>query len=289
MPGPFAEESACGKNCLETILQSHDAKGTYVNMDLPESGKIAMYVTVPGGETIETVKQKKHDKIILWCCDVYGPYYANNVALMDYYASQGYLVLSPDYFFGHKLEHDKEAKDFDQKAWIAQFKTPTEDKSSTGANLDRSGLLLKEWLPRVKEMFGDKDTRYGIIGYCFGAPYVLQYCATDEVHAGAIVHPAFLDSDDDFALIKQPLHASLAEQDAYFNKSRRRALEDALIKISTPNAPNGDSADYAGEGGLDWTITVFSGVKHGWALRGDMTVPRIKWAREKSCTDCREW
>jgi dienelactone hydrolase len=34
-----------------------------------------------------------------------------------------------------------------------------------------------------------------MVGYCFGAPFVLDVCATDIVKAGAIAHPAFLDED----------------------------------------------------------------------------------------------
>ncbi len=28
----------------------------------------------------------------------------------------------------------------------------------------------------MKDWFGDEETKYGIIGFCFGAPYVVDYC-----------------------------------------------------------------------------------------------------------------
>lgn len=32
-------------------------------------------------------------------------------------------------------------------------------------------------------------------GYCFGAPFVMDICATDKVKAGAFAHPAFLNEE----------------------------------------------------------------------------------------------
>ena len=37
--------------------------------------------------------------------------------------------------------------------------------------------------------------RTPILGYCFGAPVVLDVAATDDVAAGAIIHPAFLTEE----------------------------------------------------------------------------------------------
>jgi dienelactone hydrolase len=49
-------------------------------------------------------------------------------------------------------------------------------KDAQGNDVQKTTLLLREWMPRVKEMFGKPTTKYGICGYCFGAPYVLDYC-----------------------------------------------------------------------------------------------------------------
>jgi len=286
-PGPHHATAACGPACLASVLQEGEGKGSFFNTKLSLSGEIATYVALPPNETMESIKEKKFEKIVIWCCDVFGPYYPNNQLLMDYIASTGYLVISPDYFHSSQLAVVNQEKGFDQKEWIGRWHKMVMDKE--GKEVNRTDLLMTEWMPIVKEMFGTSNTKYGIVGYCFGAPIVIHYCSTDEVSAGAIVHPAFLEDDVLFENIKQPLLACLAEQDPHFRPSRRHALEAALTKLATPKAPHGDSSDFSGEGGLEWHVQIFGGVRHGWALRGDMSIPRIAWAREKAAEAVRDW
>jgi hypothetical protein len=44
----------------------------------------------------------------------------------------------------------------------------------------------------VREGYGKKNTKYACVGYCFGAPYVCDELAGDNVAVGAFAHPAFL-------------------------------------------------------------------------------------------------
>jgi hypothetical protein len=62
-----------------------------------------------------------------------------------------------------------------------------------------------------------------------------------------------------------------------------------LTRLSTPEAPDGMSGEYAGTSGYDYMVQVFSGVMHGFALRGNMKVERNRWAKEASAKACRDW
>lgn len=93
---------------------------------------------------------------------------------MDYFASRGYLVISPDYFHGRQLEKDSKEEGFNKDEWVGRWRRPTKD--GEGVEMTRVQLLVEEWMPVVKNMFGMLGTKYGIIGYCFGGPLVIHYC-----------------------------------------------------------------------------------------------------------------
>jgi hypothetical protein len=97
--------------------------------------------------------------------------------------------------------------------------------------------------------------------------------AGKTVSAGAFAHPAFL-KESHFSSIKstltlfcfklnllmnlflEPLFLSCAESDVAFDTESRRKATDALIA-----------------GKKDYHVQVFSGVEHGFALKGDITKP----------------
>jgi dienelactone hydrolase len=83
-------------------------------------------------------------------------------------------VLSPDYFHKSELTTDMKAPGFSLPTWIAQWRTTIQD--ADGVDVQKTSLLVKEWIGEMKRLFGREDSRYGIVGYCFGAPYVIDYC-----------------------------------------------------------------------------------------------------------------
>ncbi|KAL3453041.1 hypothetical protein BJX65DRAFT_292853 [Aspergillus insuetus] len=102
-------------------------------------------------------------------------------------------------------------------------------------------------------------TKFVCVGYCFGAPYVCDLLAEETVVAGAFAHPAFL-KESHFRDIKRPLFLSCAETDHTFDgPSRQRALQILQDENKT------------------YHYQLFSGVEHGFALRGD---PRDQYQRE---------
>jgi dienelactone hydrolase len=60
---------------------------------------------------------------------------------------------------------------------------------------------VPSWVDAVKERFGEANTKYACVGYCFGAPFVCNELAGTTVSAGAFAHPAFL-TDHHFSNLK---------------------------------------------------------------------------------------
>ncbi|KAF5339943.1 hypothetical protein D9758_016765 [Tetrapyrgos nigripes] len=107
------------------------------------------------------------------------------------------------------------------------------------------------------------DAKYCVVGYCFGGPHALGFANSDEFVAAAFAHPAFLN-EDHFRTIKKTDHTFPLE-------SRRRA-EDILVEVKAK-----------------YYVQVFSGVKHGFAVRGDPEVGDERWAKEESARGILVW
>ncbi|KAK0229341.1 hypothetical protein EDD85DRAFT_912570 [Armillaria nabsnona] len=144
-----------------------------------------------------------------------------------------FIVVGVDYFLGDPV-YIHTGSDFDRPAWLEKSKQQAKE-------------LMPRWLNAIREKYGE-DVQYSAAGYCFGAPFVL------DLAARTIAHPAFL-TEDHFKNIKRPLLLSCAEIDRTFPLESRRRAEDIPIKIKAT-----------------YCFQVFSGVKHGFALRGDPNV-----------------
>jgi len=195
--------------------------------------------------------------VILFYADVYGPLYINNKLIQDYFASQGFIVTGIDYFEGDPIHFHDNEKDWDRGAWF-NFKKK------------RAKEIEPEWFAGVKAEFGSEH-KFFAVGYCFGAPFVCESGASDKIAAGAIAHPAFLD-EDHFKNLRAPLLLSCAEVDGTFDLEHRRRAEDILVE---------DKKTYH--------FQVFSGVKHGFAVRGNPDDENERWAKEQSAKGIMDW
>lgn len=213
---------------------------------------VQTYVSEPPLEHADGPK-----KIILFLADVYGPFFLNNQLIQDYFAEHGFLVLGIDYFFGDAVHLHSDAEGFDRNAWIQNART-------------KANAAFPGWLQKVRETYG-VDAKYYAVGYCFGAPFALDLATTDNVVASAFAHPAFLKEDHFTKLIK-PLLLSCAETDHTFPLESRRRAEDLLVSIKA-----------------NYHIQVFSGVSHGFAVRGDPEVENERWAKEESARSVIAW
>lgn len=201
--------------------------------------------------------------VIFYFPDVWG--LSNNAKLlMDAFASAGFVALGMDYFRGdpiskYRADHNsKPPPEFDQKAWRNKhFTFATEN--------------VPLWAEAAKAKYGTASSRYACVGYCFGAPFVLNLLATDTVSAGAFAHPSQL-KEEHFRAAKKPLFLSCAENDHAFGTESRRKAIDILMEQKTP-----------------YQEQLFYNVGHGFASRGNLQDPYERWVKEQSVQGITNW
>ena len=117
-------------------------------------------------------------------------------------------------------------------------------------------------------------TDIGAVGYCFGAKYVVRFQSEAQgasINVGYIAHPSLVEGDE-LAAIKGPLSIAAAEKDKIFTKELRHKSEDILVATTQP-----------------YQISLFSGVGHGFAVRGDLGDKQEKWSKERAFEQALQW
>ncbi|KAK5664062.1 hypothetical protein OQA88_276 [Cercophora sp. LCS_1] len=240
--------SAC---CFQGTIHQGTPRGAVEDiLDIPT------YISRPSAD-------KANGHIVLYFPDVWG--LSNNASLlMDGYADAGYLVLGIDYFRGDPISkyratrNDPPPPGFDHPAWLAKHFAFATDN-------------VEKWAAAVRTKFGTEKTKYAVVGYCFGAPFVCQLLATDHVSAGAFAHPSRL-KEEHFVALRHPLLLSCAEKDGAFSTESRRKAVDVLQREKKV-----------------YNLQLFHGVEHGFASRGDLDNPYEKWCKEQSHRGIADW
>lgn len=199
---------------------------------------------------LDTYTVGESSKVIVILTDIYGHKYNNVLLVADAISKEGYKVLIPDILKGDPIVS------FDElQAWLPKH-TP-----------EITAPIVNGFLKKVKEEL--KPTFLGSIGYCYGAKYVIQNLSSSGfLDAGAVAHPSFV-SIEEVKEIKRPLVISAAETDSIFPPELRHQTEDELAKLN----------------GVRYQVDLFSGVTHGFAVRGDINNPIVKYAKEKALLD----
>lgn len=91
------------------------------------------------------------------------------------------------------------------------------------------------------------------------------------IQCGFIAHPSFVDSDE-LAAITGPLSIAAAEFDDIFPAEKRHESEAILAKT-----------------GKDYQINLFSGVFHGFSVRGDVKDEKQRFAKEQAFYQAITW
>lgn len=84
-------------------------------------------------------------------------------------------------------------------------------------------------------------------------------------------HPSFAE-DDEIAAVKGPLSLALSESDHFFTPEKKTSTEAALAKGKSP-----------------YQITIYGGTGHGFGIRGDMSDPKQKFAKEAAFHQASMW
>ncbi|CDO94433.1 unnamed protein product [Kluyveromyces dobzhanskii CBS 2104] len=210
---------------------------------------------VYGLETYVTGDESlKSEHVLVILTDVYGIKLNNVLLIADQLAAAGFRVYIPDILFSDEIVSLDGSFDF--KSWLDRH------------NSEKTHGIIQDFLTKLKQ---DTDPKkIGVIGYCFGGKYaLLQINETAGLaDAAAIAHPSFVNIGEVEAIGKKPLLISAAETDNLFTAELRQQTVETLIKQ-----------------GSIYQINLFSGVSHGFAVRGDLNEPQVRYAQDKTIED----
>ncbi|WPK24046.1 hypothetical protein PUMCH_001301 [Australozyma saopauloensis] len=210
-----------------------------------------------GLNTYVTGLENPTDRVLVILTDIFGHKYQNTQLIADQFAKAGkYQVYVPD------ILHDDP---FDASLGMDAFPEwkSRHDFDEISSSVD---AYLKELRSSLAPGF------LGGVGYCLGAKFVIPNLSENgSFDAGAVAHPSFVDIES-VAAIKKPIVISAAESDYIFPPELRHATEAKLAEI-----------------GARYQLDLFSGVSHGFACRGDLTQPVVKYAADKAFLDQIQW
>ena len=152
---------------------------------------------------------------------------------------------------------------FDLNAWF-----PSHGPAQTRPPLDKVIAGLKE----------RGITELAAVGYCFGARYAFDLAFEHVVKVVAVAHPSLLEVPDDLVKFKDtgiPLHINSCEIDPQYPVEKQK-IGDEVLGNGTNKGPN-------------YERTHWPGCTHGFAVRGDISDPRIKEGREGAFKATIEW
>ena len=184
--------------------------------------------------------------------------------MADQFAANGYLVAMPDLFAGDPVTLPRPAN-FDLQAWLA-------GKTASGQahGVPETEPHVTAAIKYLREQRG--CARVGAVGYCFGAKFVVRAMgARGGVDVGFVAHPSLVE-EAELEAIRGPLSIAAAQTDAVFTAEKRHASEGILAKVGRP-----------------WQICLYSGVAHGFAVRGDVSIKEAKVAKEQAFCQAVTW
>lgn len=209
--------------------------------------------------------------------DVFGWSLKNTRLLADEYAKGGFYVLLPDFFNGDSLPSDLEHKMAPPpgSAKRSFFKAASDYASAIGQGapwLYRhrdavSRPIINKFLTALRADL--PSAKIGGVGFCWGGRHVILLTHADAtVQLDAIVacHPSSVSVPGDFQKCTKPISVQVGDQDIMFSVAQANTARDVITQK-----------------GIKGEVTVYPETTHGFACRGDMSLPRTKESKE-SCT-----
>ncbi|EIW59825.1 alpha/beta-hydrolase [Trametes versicolor FP-101664 SS1] len=229
-------------DCVKGVRHEGEPEGKIVQI-----GGVECYVGTPTSEYAK-------NKVILFLSDVFGIPLVNNKLLVDDFARNGFRTVMPDLFQGDARPADSMNQSFDRAAWVARHGPESwqPDVDAVVAALQAEGV---EWI--------------GTSGYCFGAPPAWYLALKGASKVTVVTHPSRLKVPADLEEYRDkaqaPLLINTCEVDAAFPLEAQAQADEILG---------------GGKFAPGYERTYWDGCNHGFAVRGDMTNPKVKAGKE---------
>ncbi|KIW62923.1 hypothetical protein PV04_09811 [Phialophora macrospora] len=242
-----------GSCCYKGVLHEGTPTGEFSQL-----GDFEIYTKYP--------EDKSTEYGILIITDVIGHRFNNAQLIADQFAANGYFVMMPDLFDKDPIPLNRPG-DFDIMKWLQGEYHPSK-KSHLPPSVDP---IIDACLVEMRTKYNVK--KLGAVGYCFGGKYVVRHLRPDsgKIDVGYTAHPSFVDAAE-LRDIKGPLAISAAETDQIFPAEKRHETEVILKEV-----------------GLPYQINLYSGVVHGFAVRGDLNKRIETYAKENAFLQAVQW
>ena len=176
-------------------------------------------------------------------------------------ASNGYLVAVPNLYY-----RAGDFAPFDPRQVVSEG--PERDRFKGMIQSINNTMVIRDTRSVLAMLHGHPAARrgpIGVVGYCMGGGFALSAAGTfpDIVAAAASFHGGSLATDkpDSAHLLADRMRArvyiGVAEIDASFPPEQQQRLEQALSSA-----------------GVDYTIEIYKGAKHGFAVTGHLVYDR---------------
>ncbi|KAK7037582.1 hypothetical protein VNI00_011074 [Paramarasmius palmivorus] len=234
-------------DCIKGVTHEGNPDGEWQNI-----GGVDCYVATPDGEY-------EKDRVILFLPDAFGVQLSNNQLLVSNFAANGFKSVAIDFFRGDPVPADIMSPNysgppFNKETWFANH------------GPDQIRPLIDKVINALKE---DGVTRFGATGYCFGGRYTFDLAFDNIIQVSVVSHPSLLKIPDDLEkyleLSRAPLLINSCTVDAQFPLKAQAKADDIL----------GDGKFAPG-----YKREYFDGCSHGFAVRGDMSAPKVKAGKE---------
>ena len=181
--------------------------------------------------------------------------------MADRLASHGYFVVVPNLYY-----RTGAFPPFDRQAVLVEG--PERDRFKSMIQSINPSLVMRD-TAAVIDMLDRQDAvrggPIGVVGYCMGGAYALTAAATfpDRIAAAASFHGGSLATDKAdsphtlASRMRARVYIGAAEIDPSFPREQQERLERALS-----------------EAGVDYTLEVYQGAKHGFAVTGHLVYDR---------------
>ncbi|KAF9459320.1 dienelactone hydrolase endo-1,3,1,4-beta-D-glucanase [Collybia nuda] len=241
------------KDCASGVTHEGTPEGKWEKI-----GGINCYVGTP------TVDYPK-DKVVLYLADIFGPQLINAQLLVDDFARNGFKTIAIDYFNGDPAPPTalSPGDTWDLMAWL-----PNHGNTQTRPSVDKVIKTLKE----------QGVTSFGATGYCFGGRYVFDLAFENIIKAAVVSHPSLLQVPADLEKYKKASKAPLL-------------INSCTVDVQFPLESSAQADAILGNGKFapGYKREYFEGCTHGFAVRGDLSDPKVKAGKEGSFKAAVEW